>query len=1163
MKTQRSLSLVFGSLLTVGFSLAFATSASAATLYFNFGGSNSTQNGQESTPYVTVAQFTNVVAGDTVYVTGTLSATLGMSSLVGTAANPTRVMLWPGRSRLAVTTSSGSGVDISDTRYLELSGIDASGSVHGIFVHRATGTSSNITLSSLSTKSTSTGSALQVSDTSTISISSVTSTDSSGNGISIDSGNSNVSVSSVTITNPTSVGIGTTGISGGVTTMTIDSATVTGAGSVGIQCTNNSTGFTVTNSTVTGSGDVTNGRQDINIQDCDGTVIRGNIARNATGAGIRANSSDTVTIDRNISSGHTGSNNTGIAVAASNNVTVTNNVVYGNTIGLFVQATAVTMTGTTFSHNTIYNNSSTGVSYVETSGGVITDMTFRHNIVYTATDARVNGFNGNGPTWNSSSNYNLYYLNGSSAKMETSYTTLADWQAAQGMDANSSTGDPLFTTTTSGSENLTLQDTSPAIDAAVGSTLTTDYTGATRPYGASGRNDIGAYENTTFIRSTSVSMAAAAAVSDAGVHTITLTITDSTNPSTTTYAITTDSGTTWLTAAGGTSTTPAYSTSKTWTHTSLSAATSYSYYFRIADSDQTTYLALSSAVSATTLPAAPTDVTATGTSPTTILVSWAAPDGEMTSYTVSSGTSESADDSTVTDIEETSTTLSGLTPGTLYYVKVRAHSAEGASIYSDTAQVTTPAALPDSFTSPSAADETLALDEATVSWATVPTALGYRVSYGTDVSASNIDVIELDEEGAVTAQTADSTISLTLTDLTPGITYYWKVATLSSIGYGDYSTPLSFTTSSHSSIGLLLTPGGRASTNLRIVDSEGNQLLNMFTFWPIRVQTDVMTGDVDNDGWLDIAAGAIDVWSGADIRFFDRNGAYMNHVQPFGAAYRGGVEYTLADVNGDRDMELIAIPRTGSSNLRVYNLNTTENVWELLDWTFVFGPRFKGGSSIAAGDTNGDGRAEIAIHPRKGSSNVQLYRVNTDNELEKVTWLQPYSSTYRGGISMLLTDYDGDSKAELVTIPLAGASQLRIYNVNNDEATIVVDQLVYAANVRGAFNLASGDVNGDGTQDIAVVPQAGNGSSLKVYKYDTTLGLRLHGEKMVFDSAHRAGTNLTVHDIDQDGMAEVIVGSAYGRPNTRIYDFTTSTATLQKWFWAFQSTFSGGVMVSH
>jgi hypothetical protein len=81
--------------------------------------------------------------------------------------------------------------------------------------------------------------------------------------------------------------------------------------------------------------------------------------------------------------------------------------------------------------------------------------------------------------------YNLYYNNTAIATIitDTTYSTLADWQAA-GYDANSVEEDPLFVSTTADSEDLHLQSGSPAIDAGndLSASLITDYDNEDRPY---------------------------------------------------------------------------------------------------------------------------------------------------------------------------------------------------------------------------------------------------------------------------------------------------------------------------------------------------------------------------------------------------------------------------------------------------------------------------------------------------------------------------------------------------------------------------------------------------------------------------------------------------------------------------------------------------------
>jgi hypothetical protein len=73
----------------------------------------------------------------------------------------------------------------------------------------------------------------------------------------------------------------------------------------------------------------------------------------------------------------------------------------------------------------------------------------------------------------------------------TSYATWALWQAS-GRDTNGLNADPLFVSTTPGSEDLDLTGFSPAIDLAVGSPVTVDIYGTTRPIDV--HPDAGAHE---------------------------------------------------------------------------------------------------------------------------------------------------------------------------------------------------------------------------------------------------------------------------------------------------------------------------------------------------------------------------------------------------------------------------------------------------------------------------------------------------------------------------------------------------------------------------------------------------------------------------------------------------------------------------------------------
>jgi hypothetical protein len=168
--------------------------------------------------------------------------------------------------------------------------------------------------------------------------------------------------------------------------------------------------------------------------------------------------------------------------------------------------------------------------------------------------------------------------------------------------------------------------------------------------------------------------------------------------------------------------------------------------------------------------------------------------------------------------------------------------------------------------------------------------------------------------------------------------------------------------------------------------------------------------------------------------------------------------------------------------------------------------------------------------------------------------IRPFGA-FTGGVRMAAGELDPTINGEELVIAAGpgGGPHIRVYSSDH---SLISEFFVPLATFRGGLDVAVGDVNFDGTDEIIV--GLGKGGEPKVYVF-TMAGLLL-SEFNAYTPLFRGGLNVSAADLDGNGTAEIITGPGRGGgPDVRVHNYT---GELLWSFYAYDPKFRGGVDVA-
>ena len=290
-----------------------------------------------------------------------------------------------------------------------------------------------------------------------------------------------------------------------------------------------------------------------------------------------------------------------------------------------------------------------------------------------------------------------------------------------------------------------------------------------------------------------------------------------------------------------------------------------------------------------------------------------------------------------------------------------------------------------------------------------------------------------------------------------------------------------------------------------------------------------------------------------EVRAYDAvTGQLVFDEMVYNIRFSGGVRVATADVNGDGVDDIITAAGTGGGpHVKVFDGATGKLLMEFM----AYDPQFTGGVYIAAADVNGDGKADIITGAGPGGGpHVEVFDGTTGALLQSYF---AYDPSFTGGVRVAAGDLNGDGKADIITSAgPGGGPQIQVFD--GVTAQIIQSFFAYDPTFTGGVYVAAGDVNGDGKVDIITGAGEGGGPNVKVFDGST---FNLLTTYFAFDPHYTGGVRVGAVDRTGDGKVDIVLaGGRVGLSLVRTYSPTTFELVDQ--FYAFNPNYMGGTYVS-
>lgn len=258
-----------------------------------------------------------------------------------------------------------------------------------------------------------------------------------------------------------------------------------------------------------------------------------------------------------------------------------------------------------------------------------------------------------------------------------------------------------------------------------------------------------------------------------------------------------------------------------------------------------------------------------------------------------------------------------------------------------------------------------------------------------------------------------------------------------------------------------------------------------------------------------------------EVMVFDGDFNRLNSFSAYNTWETDGVRIGYLSAGSSVGSVVVAPGKGAAPRVRLY---TSTGI--LMQEFMAYAPTFKGGVQLTTGDVVGDEQDDIIVAPESsGGPHIRIF--NKLGELQSQFFA--HDKDYRGGLQIAAGDVNKDGKDEIIVA--LGQGHAPLVKVFTSSGELLSEFLAYGENFRGGINLAAADVTGDGFDNIITGARKTGGPHIRIFNMKGSVQQQF----FAYNKAYRDGVFVSTSDIDRDGVSEIIISNQTGRSDVKIF----------------------------